>query len=282
MLTKVRDIVGGPKNFFSAGGAPLSKDIEEFFFSAGLLVCEGYGLTETSPMITYNCPDYFKFGTVGKVIPGCEVKLSDEGEILAKGPNIMKGYYNKPEETAKTIVDGWLHTGDVGIIDSEGFITITDRIKDLIITSQGKNVAPQHIETMVGKDHFIEQICCIGDKRKYITALVVPSFASLQEWAKEQGIVFSPREELVRNPEVIAFYKARIKSQSGDLAGYESIKKFTLMPNEFTQEAGEITPTLKIKRKAVAEKYAALHRQNVRGWRRRLTARAEFHSRRRS
>lgn len=255
VLSKIRDIVGGPKNFLSSGGAALSREIEEFFFAAGLLICEGYGLTESSPMISYNTPNFFKFGTVGKAIPGCRVKLSDEGEILAKGPNIMMGYYNNPGETAKTIVDGWLHTGDVGVIDDEGFITITDRIKDLIITSQGKNVAPQHIEATVGKDHLIEQLCCVGDGRKFIAALVVPSFPALEEYAGKHGIGFSSREELIAKPEVVALYKTRIREQSSDLAPYESIRKFALLPKEFTQDAGEITPTLKIRRKAIMEKY---------------------------
>jgi len=255
VLGKIRDIVGGPKNFFSAGGAALSKDIEEFFFAAGLLVCEGYGLTESSPMITYNCPSAFKFGTVGKPVPLCEVKIGENGEILARGPNIMKGYYNKPEDTAATIVDGWLKTGDVGIIDEDGFVKITDRIKDLIITSGGKNIAPQRIETLVGRDHYIEQIEAIGDGRKYVSALIVPAFAALETYARDQGIAFASREELVQKQEIIDFYRKRIEDQSGELAGYEKIKAFTLLPNEFTQEGGELTPTMKIKRKVVVEKY---------------------------
>jgi long-chain acyl-CoA synthetase len=255
VLKKIRDIVGGPKNFFSAGGAPLSKDIEEFFFAADLLICQGYGLTESSPMISYNTPGDFKFGTVGKPVPECEVKISDSGEILARGPNIMRGYYNKPEETEQTIVDGWLKTGDVGIIDEEGFLIITDRIKDLIITSGGKNVAPQHIETAVGKDHYIEQIAVIGDRRKFVSALVVPSFAVLEAYAKENNIAFSTREELINKGEIIKFFQERIESQSEELANFEKIKKFTLLSNDFTQDGDELTPTLKIKRKVIAEKY---------------------------
>lgn len=255
VLKKIRDVVGGPKKFFSAGGAPLSMDIEEFFFAAGLLVCQGYGLTESSPMISCNAPGGFKFGTVGRPIKDCEVKIDDTGEILARGGNIMKGYYKKPEATAETLVNGWLKTGDVGIIDEDGFLKITDRIKDLIITSQGKNIAPQHIETLVGMDHYIEQIATIGDKRKYVTALIVPSFAALEEWAKENNIAFSSHEDLVKNPDVIKFYEKRIADQSRELANYEKIKRFTLMPKEFTQDGGELTPTLKIKRKVVGEKF---------------------------
>lgn len=255
VLSKIRDIVGGPKNFFSAGGAALSKDIEEFFFAAGLLVCEGYGLTESSPMITYNCPSAFRFGTVGRPVPLCEVKIGEDGEIMARGPNIMKGYYNRPEDTAETIVDGWLKTGDVGIIDEDGFIKITDRIKDLIITSGGKNIAPQRIETLVGRDHYIEQIEAIGDGRKYVSALIVPAFPALEAYAREKGITFASREELVQQHEIIEFYRKRIDDQSSELVGYEKIKAFALLPTGFTQEGGELTPTMKIKRKVVVEKY---------------------------
>lgn len=255
VLSKIRGVVGGPKNFFSAGGAALSKDIEEFFFSAGLLVCQGYGLTETAPVITCNRPAEFKFGTVGRTIADTEVRLSDEGEILVRGGNLMKGYYNKPEATAEAIIDGWFHTGDVGIIDEEGYLRITDRIKDLIITSQGKNIAPQRIESMVGMDHFIEQIACVGDGRNYVAALVVPSFPALEEYAKSAGITFSSRDDLVKNSAVIKFYKERIEAQSKELAQYEQVKRFTLLSNDFTQEGGELTPTQKIKRKVVAEKY---------------------------
>ncbi len=255
VLSKLREIVGGDKNFFSAGGAPLSKNIEEFFLSAGLLVCQGYGLTETSPIVTYNTPGAFKFGTVGKPAPGCEVKLGDNDEILVKGRNVMKGYYNKPEATAEALRNGWFHTGDVGLIDDEGFVVITDRIKDLIITSGGKNIAPQRIETAVGRDHYIEQITTIGDRRKYVCALIVPSYDALESYAQGKGISCASHEELVRHPEIIAFYRERIDRQSTELAGFETIKAFTLLPREFSQEDGELTPTQKIKRKVIAERY---------------------------
>lgn len=258
ILSKIRDVVGGPKNFFSAGGAPLSKEIEEFFFSAGLLVCQGYGLTETSPMISCNSPKAFKFGTVGQPILGCEVRIGEANEIQARGPNIMKGYYKKPEATQETFVDGWFKTGDVGFIDEDGFLVITDRIKDLIITAQGKNVAPQHIEMIVGKDHYIEQIVTIGDKRKYISALIVPVFASLEQYARENKIAFASREDLVKNPAIIDFFSNRIKEVSAELPNYERIIRFTLISREFTQDAGELTPTMKIRRKVIAEKYRDL------------------------
>ena len=255
VLSKVRDVVGGPKNFFSAGGAPLSQAIEEFFFAVGLLVCEGYGLTETSPMVTFNSPKAFKFGTVGKPILDCQVKIADDGEILVKSPSLTQGYYNKPEATAKVFRGGWFHTGDVGEFDDEGFLRITDRIKDLIITSGGKNVAPQKIETVYAKDHFIEQFVVIGDRHKFISALVVPNFEALEVYAQEQGIVYDNREELVKNSDVHAYYKQRIDGRSQELANYEQVKAFTLLSIPFAQETGELTQTQKIKRKAVAERY---------------------------
>lgn len=255
VFSNIRAVVGGPKNFFSAGGAPLSQEIEEFFFAAGLLICQGYGLTETSPMISCNSPKAFKFGTVGKPIKGCEVKIGEDGEILARGGNIMKGYYKKPKETEASFVDGWFKTGDVGEIDEDGFLRITDRIKDLIITAQGKNVAPQHIEMVIGRDYYIEQIATIGDKRKYVSAIIVPAFAALEQYARDNNIHFSSREELVKKPEIIEFYNNRIQDLSTELANYEKIVRFTLIPHEFTQDGGELTPTMKIKRKFVAQKY---------------------------
>ncbi len=255
VLSKVRDVVGGDKNFFSAGGAPLEQSIEEFFFACGLLVCQGYGLTETSPMISYNTPSCFKFGTVGKPVPNCEVRISEDGEVQVKGPQVMKGYYNNPEKTAEEIKDGWFKTGDVGEFDEDGFLRITDRIKDLIITSGGKNIAPLHIETLVGKDFFIDQIVAVGDRRQFISALVVPSFDALETWAQKKAIPFVTRQELVRHPDVIKFYRKRIDFHSKKLAQYETIKKFTLLAEPFSIDGGEITPTLKLKRKNISEKY---------------------------
>ena len=188
VLRKIRDIVGGPKNFFSAGGATLSSEIEEFFFAAGLLICQGYGLTETSPMPTCNRPGDFRFGTVGKTIPGCELRIAPDGKILARGPNVMRGYYRKPRETAETIEDGWLKTGDIGEID-DGFVRITDCKKDLIITS-GKNIAPSRIESVIGKDYYIDQVAAVGEGRHYLSALVVPHFEALEEWARERNLTY--------------------------------------------------------------------------------------------
>ncbi len=258
VLSKVRQAVGGPKNFFSAGGAPLAQAIEEFFFATGLLVCQGYGLTECSPMVSFNTPNAFKFGTVGKLIPNCDVKIDDEGEILVKSPSVTQGYYKKVEETAVSFKNGWFRTGDIGEFDNDGFLRITDRIKNLIITSGGKNIAPQRIETVVSKDHFIEQFMAIGDRRKYISALIVPNFAALAEFAESERIPFASMDELVQHPQITAFYQARIDMHSAELAEYERIKKFVLLSAPFVQETGELTPTQKIKRNVVAENYKAL------------------------
>jgi len=255
VLRKMRAIVGGDKNFFSAGGAPLAKEIEEFFLDIGLLICQGYGLTETAPMISYNTPQHFKFGTVGRPAPGCRVRIASDGEIQVKGPNVMLGYYNNPEATEAVFEDGWFRTGDVGFIDAEGFLVITDRIKDLIITSGGKNIAPQRIETAVGKDHYIEQITTIGDRRKFISALIVPSFEAIENVARAKGITFHSREELVQHTDIIAFFRERIDRQSSELARYETIKTFTLLPREFSQDSGEITPTQKIRRKVIEQHF---------------------------
>ena len=257
VLGKIRDVVGGPKNFFSAGGAPLSATIEEFFLAAGLLVCQGYGLTETSPMVTCNSPGKYRFGTVGHPVPGCDIRIGDDGEILVRGDNVMQGYYDNPEATAEVLCDGWLHTGDIGRIDEDGFLVITDRIKDIIITSGGKNIAPQRIETAVGRDHFIEQIAAIGDRRKFISALIVPAFDVLEKWARENGLEYASRAELVNHPDVLALYRQRIDRQSDELAGYESVKAFTLLEREFSQESKEITPTQKIRRRIVEQSFAA-------------------------
>jgi long-chain acyl-CoA synthetase len=256
VLARIRSLMGGPKNFLSAGGAPLSAEVEELFFSAGLLVCQGYGLTETAPMVTCNAPGAFKFGTVGKPVRDVDVRIAHDGEILVRGPNVMKGYYGKPEETRRVLVDGWLRTGDVGEIDEDGFLRVTDRIKDLIITDNGENVAPQHIETRLGDDPYIEQVVAVGDKRKFLTAIIVPRFAALEEYARAHGIPFTSRHDLIRRPETRKLYRARIDKLSEELPPYERIKGFTLLDHELTQEAGELTPTQKVKRRAIETKYA--------------------------
>ena len=258
VLSKVRTIVGGKKNFFSVGGAPLDKSIEEFFLACGLLICQGYGLTETSPMVSYNTPINFKFGTVGRPVPDCKVRIGERGEVQVKGPQVMKGYFNNPKVTDEVMIDGWFKTGDVGEFDEDGYLKITDRIKDLIITSGGKNIAPLNIETMVGKDFYIEQIIAIGEKRNFISALIVPAFESLEEWARKKKIKFKNQEDLIKHPHVIDFFRERVDHHSKKLAQHETIKKFRLLVNPFTMEGGEITPTLKLKRKQINEKFKKL------------------------
>lgn len=257
VLSKIRDLLGGRLNFFSAGGAPLAKEIEEFFFAANIFIAQGYGLTETSPMGSCNCPAYFKFGTVGKPIEQNHIKIAEDGEILIKGPNVFKGYFNRPEATKEAMTeDGYFKTGDIGEIDEDGYLRITDRKKDIIVTANGKNVAPQLIESRVGQDYYVEQIAVFGDKRKYLTALIVPAFPALEEYAKAKGITYKDYSDLVKKPEIIQLYRDRIDGQSKDLARHEKIAKFTLMDHPFTIEEGTMTPSNKLKRKVIAQKYA--------------------------
>ncbi|MGZ6143426.1 MAG: AMP-dependent synthetase/ligase [Myxococcales bacterium] len=264
VLKKIRDVMGGPKKFLSAGGAPLARAVEEFFFAAGLLVCQGYGLTETAPMVTCNAPGAFKFGTVGRPVRDVEVRIGEGGEILVRGPNLMKGYHNKPEETRRAFDGGWFRTGDVGELDEDGFLRITDRIKDLIVTSGGKKVAPQHIEGLLKADPYIEYVVALGDRRKFLTAIIVPQFAALEEYARAHAILFSSRSELVHRPELLQLYRESIARLSADLAPYERVKEFTLLDHGLTQEDDELTPTLKIKRKAIAARYAGVIEQMYR------------------
>ena len=207
-------------------------------------------------MVTCNSPGKYRFGTVGHPIPGCEVRITDDGEVLVRGANVMRGYFADPEATAEVLRDGWLHTGDIGHIDEDGFLSITDRIKDIIITSGGKNIAPQRIETAIGRDHFVEQVAAIGDRRRFVSALIVPAFDVLENWAGENGIEYESRRDLVANPEVRALYRQRIDLQSTDLAGYESVKAFSVLEREFSQDNREITPTQKIRRRIVEESFA--------------------------
>ena len=258
VLRKIKAIFGGRTKFYNVGGAAFSAEIAEFFFKAGVLLLQGYGLTECFPICIAN-PTHNKFGTTGPVLPMVEARISEEGEIQVRGPSLMKGYYKKPELTAQSFTpDGWLKTGDVGTIDSEGFITITDRIKDLMKTSGGKYIAPQKIETMLNEDLSIEQSVTIGDGRQYVSALVVPNFQQLEKYARKQGISFSSRDNLIQKPEIIAFYQERIDHITRTLGQVEKIKKFTLLANELTQEAKELTPTQKIRRNVVNEHYKAI------------------------
>jgi len=256
VLAKVRDVVGGEKKVFAAGGAPLSKDIEEFFFATGILICQGYGLTETAALVTCNYPGGFKFGTVGKPVLGTDLRIAADGEIQVRGGNIMSGYYGRPDDTAAAFEDGWFKTGDQGMVDADGFVVITDRLKDIIITSQGKNIAPQHVESALGSDPYIEQLIVIGDRRAYLSALIEPDFAMLERYADEHGIPQTSRADLVVQPQIRALFDSRIAELSRELANYERVKRYTLVPREFTRENGELTPTLKLKRRVIEQEYA--------------------------
>ncbi len=258
VLKKIQAICGGRIRFFPCAGAPLSRHIEEFFQAAGLHVVMGYGLTETTATVSCHDRTGFVPGTVGRPIDGVEVRIGEGGEIQVRGETVMRGYYKKPTATAEvTTEDGWFRTGDAGTFE-DGILTITERIKDLMKTSCGKYVAPQLIETTLGNDHYIEQVSVIGDLRKYVTALVVPAFEALEAWAKDHGVAFGSREELVAKPEIHSFYEKRISERQKDLADHEKVKRFRLLPQSFSQEAGEITASLKLRRKFILEKYRTI------------------------
>ena len=256
VFSKIYERMGGRLRFFFSGGAPLAKEIAEFFHAMGITILEGYGLTETSPVLTVNTTENLRFGSVGQPIPGVEIMIAEDGEILAKGPNVMKGYFNKPEATAEVLVDGWFHTGDIGHLDEDNYLHITDRKKDLIVTAGGKNIAPQNIENQLKLDKYIEQACVIGDKRKYLSALIVPNFEELEAWAKKEGISYPDRMALVMNDRVNQFIRERIDEQLKEFDRHEGITKFTLLPQEMTEADGFLTPTLKVKRKDVSQAFA--------------------------
>ena len=256
VFAKLRARTGGKIRFFVSGAAPLSADIAKFFYSAGLPVIEGYGLTESSPVLTLNPLDRIKLGTVGRAIPGVELKIASDGEILARGPNIMQGYYKLPEATAETVdSDGWLHTGDIGELDSDGYLKITDRKKELLKTAGGKYIAPQPIEMMVKRNKFVANAMLYGDRRKFPIILVVPNFENLERWAQERGLMYGTRAELIGVADVQAKVEREVMSTLRDLAKFETPKKVLLLENDFTIESGELTPTLKVKRRVVEQHY---------------------------
>lgn len=256
VFSKLKKRLGGRLRFFVSGAAPLSKEIGEFFGSADMIILEGYGLTETSPVMTANRLESFKFGTVGMPIPGVEVRIADDGEVLNRGPNTMKGYFNNEEATREAIDDdGWLHTGDIGEFDDEGFLKITDRKKNLLVTSGGKNVAPAPLESALLSSKYVEQCLVIGDKRKFISALVVPSFEVLEDWAGENGVEYETGEELIKNSRVKDLFDEELSKAVEGFAQFETVKKIALLPREWTIADNELTPTLKVKRKVVEERY---------------------------
>src|ERR1041384_3347896 len=264
VFEKLRSAVGGRIIRMVSGGAALPSDIAFVFIGAGVPVLQGYGLTETSPVIAACTLDHNRIGSVGRPIPGIELKIAEDGEILTRGPHVFQGYFNKPEETAAAFAadpaggEHWFKTGDIGVFDPDGFLFITDRKKDLIKTSAGKYVAPQMIEGFTNQSEYIEQTIIVGDKRKYVSALIVPDFERLRVWAKSEGIKTSDKHELAADRKVIDMIKADVNRLTSTLADYEKVKRIALLSDEFSIDGGELTPTLKIKRRVVEDKYRDL------------------------
>ena len=257
VFSRIRENVGGRLRCLVSGSAPLPVDVAQFFAGIGLPITEGYGLTETSPIVTANPMGKPRIGTVGRAIPDVDVRIADDGEILVHGPNVMIGYYNKPEDTAEVLRDGWFHTGDVGTLDADGYLTITDRKKDLLVTSGGKKIAPQPIEAVLKRSPLIAEAVVLGDRRRFAAALIVPDFAALERRLKELGRPPAERDALVVRPDVVALYDEVIDALNRDLSQFERIKKVRLLPREFSIESGELTPTLKVRRKAVEQNWRA-------------------------
>ena len=257
VFAKLRARVGGRIRFFVSGGAPLSADIAKFFYAAGLPVLEGYGLTETSPVIAVNGTDALKLGTVGKPLDNVEVEIAPDGEILTRGPHVMKGYFNKPEATAEAIDErGWLHTGDIGMLDAQGFLRITDRKKDIIVTAGGKNIAPQPIENQTKTSKFVSNAVMLGDRRKFPIMLIVPNQGQLEAWAERKGVHAESWVALLASPEVQAKMDRELKRVLRDRAHFEMPKKLLLLPEDFSIESGDLTPTLKVRRRVVEKRFA--------------------------
>jgi long-chain acyl-CoA synthetase len=255
VFSRIRQGFGGRSRAYFSGGAPLGKDMAEWFCAVGIPVMEGYGLTETSPTLSVNRRGAFKIGSVGKVNEGLQLKIAEDGEILVKGPTVFKGYWEMPEETRNAFVDGWFKTGDIGVLDSEGFLSITDRKKDLIKTSGGKFIAPQPIENALKSNVLVAQAAIIGDTRKYASVIISPHFPLLEDWARANGVLFTSRKELVESDKVRDLYRGIVEDLNKRLAQFETIKKIVIVPDEFTVATGEITPTLKLKRRVIEAKY---------------------------
>jgi long-chain acyl-CoA synthetase len=257
VFSKLKARTGGRMRYFVSGGAPLAPTINKFFYAAGLTILEGYGLTESSPVIAVNTPKDFRIGTVGKPIPGVEVMIAPDGEILTRGPHVMKGYYNKPDATRDAIdAEGWLHTGDIGEL-RDGFLAITDRKKDIIVTAGGKNIAPQPIENMIKTNKYVSQAVVLGDKRRFSVVLVVPNFEQLEKWAKIKNLLWTDRRQLLNLPLVQAKMDKEVLQKLTGLASFETPKKVGLLESDFTIESGELTPSHKVKRRVIEKRYAA-------------------------
>jgi long-chain acyl-CoA synthetase len=253
VFVQLKNRLGGRLRFFISGGAPLARDVAEFFLAAGIPIYEGYGLTETSPVIAANTSGALRLGTVGRPIPGTEVRIAEDGEILVKGPGVFQGYWRRPEATEEAFTDGWFKTGDVGALDGEGFLSITDRKKDLIVTAGGENVAPQHLENLFKSDKFLANALVYGDRKPYLSALLVPNLESLEAYARHHQLDFLNHCDLVNHPQILALVRGRIDRLQEGLPSFQRIKRFTLLSRDFSKD--EVTPTLKVKRKLVAKRY---------------------------
>ena len=258
VFNKIKKALGSRLKFFISGGAALSKELGEFFYGSGVMILEGYGLTETSPVIAVNSKDDFRFGTVGKVLGDVDLKILSDGEIIVSGPCVMKGYYKNPELTEKSLKNEWFYTGDIGEFDQDGFLKITDRKKDIIVTSGGKNISPQNIESAILQDPFFQQVVVIGDKRPFLVALIVPSKEKIIKYAHTLGYSSFLYESLLTDPDITSWVDSKLKVLLKGFARYERIKQFALISAEFSIKSGELTPTLKVKRKIVSEKYRDL------------------------
>ena len=258
VFSKLKARVGGRMRYFVSGGAPLAPEINSFFYAAGLVILEGYGLTETSPVIAVNTPEHFRIGTVGKPVAGVEVRIAEDGEILTRGPHVMKGYYNKPDATREMIdAEGWLHTGDIGVLE-DGFLRITDRKKDIIVTAGGKNIAPQPIENKVKTNKYVSQAVMIGDKRKFPVILIVPNWDNLEKWAKLRNVMWTDRRQLLAMPAVRSKMEKEVFDEVEGFAPFERPKKVGLLEHDFSIERGELTPKLSVKRRVVDRDYKSV------------------------
>jgi len=258
VFSKLKERTGGRLRYFVSGGAPLAPSINKFFYAAGLTILEGYGLTETSPVIAVNSDADFRIGTVGKAVAGVEVRIADDGEILTRGPHVMKGYYNRPDATAEAIdAEGWFHTGDIGVLE-DGFLRITDRKKDIIVTAGGKNIAPQPIENRVKMNKFVSQAVMIGDKRKFPAILVVPNWENLEKWAAAANVTWTDRAQAIALPAVRTKMEQEVEGACAGLAHFEMPKKVALLEHDFSIERGELTPKLSVKRRVIDQTYKPL------------------------
>jgi long-chain acyl-CoA synthetase len=255
VFSKIRAGMGGNVETFISGGAPLGRELAEWYASVGIRIHEGYGLTETSPVIAVNTPVNHRIGTVGKILPNLEVRIAEDGEILVRGPSVFKGYWNRPDETQSAFQDGWFKTGDIGHIDADGYLFVTDRKKELIKTSGGKFIAPQPIENSLKLNPLVGTAAIIGDKRKFASVIISPNFALLETWARENNIAFASRPDLIAHPKVQALYQEIAEEVNKNLARFEQLKRVLLVPDEFTADNGALTPTMKLRRRVIEDRY---------------------------